>query len=319
MSNGSVQVTFPSKMEVYAPGLQGRLDELLKEAKALSWMVEAGFKDTSESLRVLRQLPVLVEAFQKEMAAQFANIAEQEMETRIVVRSANILAAQQKIETTREYQAQLASKLGEDVKELSERYMKLLVQVKTECEEYVRGLDSHVFDVVDRIFPEFEEQLRSVYGRAGEKIRRHLVTTADARQVGLDEGLASLEGPLNRFLEQRRAFRALDYIGGNTVTEGWYELPLVVIEIEDIDTGATTLQVLLHPSQRSEGAMSETLGTAIRGAVSRGVARAERDRLAPEDVAMVVRALVEARVPESGARRLEEEQVGWIRGEEVRP
>lgn len=321
MSNGSgggtVNVNFPSKMRVEAPDLEARLNELLRASAAIHNAVEHGFEETTEALNVLRTLPKLVQELQKELVAQFADAAQLEMATRMAIHGATILSLEQKMDSARTYQKQLGEKLEEDTAKQKKVYEALFEDIKKDCEQYIRLIDSHAFDLLDRIFVGIENQLRTLLVRTWNTPREHLLTTMNGRQLSLDEGLDHLDGPVKHFLGEREKFHAtLDRLVRRERGDGAYDLPVVMAEVEEIATGAKSLHVIpaIGPGLR----LSSSLAAAVQRVVGGEVAGAARAGLDLGDAAMIAEELKAAGVPQAGISQLLADNVEWMQAGEVR-
>jgi hypothetical protein len=276
------QIQFPDEIKVRAPETDHAISGLSSAFASLSHMLQDSFKEIASSLRALRQLPEMLTTFQQTMVREFSQLYVSEIENQIFCRHANLHVAEQKLQASTNLEKAKLEQLQPDSHRLAERYQQLLENVGGECLSRVNRMDSHAFQILDKIYPkEVQERFSSESSEALRYLTEHAGLAAVNRSEQLNKGLMEAQSALQDFLSQRHQFYGqLDaFLRPMDMKPGCYEVPVLYLEIRDTTTGIRQIEVMMLDNNDQAVAVPEQCTSWVESMVQRQLANCSRKPL----------------------------------------
>jgi hypothetical protein len=247
MSN---EIRFPDEMTIRSP----QIEALRVIAKEMSEFVHKDLTEANKKLVALEKLPKLIEHVQETVVEQFLLQLQSQFETQMLAREASIQVAEKKIDLVETHIGKKKSQHEEMSGNLDRRFEKQTEQLAEEHTSYLRQLDSHAYEIVDKVFPE------QVIGKISRKsvpayhyLVAHHLEAARSRTESLEAGFQEAKEAIDNFLSQRGEFwTELNSQEINSYSDGWFEIPYYVIMLENAETGERRTEVVISSDQRSE-------------------------------------------------------------------
>lgn len=289
----SSQSSLPSEITVRNPDMDHKIAALTKAFETLTKLLEKSFTEIAESLRTLRRLPEIVEKIQETVVTQVDRLFQQQMEAQVLARYANLQVARKRLESVNTLEQDKMGQLKSDTARVSERYAKLLEQVARDCESNIRRIDSHAFDIVDRIYPKEVQQKFSFESEPALRlIGEHAGESAVARTVQLDHALEDVTAAVRHFTRARETFKAdFAQFASPELVAGAYIFNVILAESTDVATGQTETHYLLEDPSGNLKPLGDSVKLWATAYFDSEQALRSRRRSAPEEIAAIHRVL----------------------------
>ncbi len=238
--NTTLKVQFPDKMNVTSP----EIDSIKKTSEHISNWLHNDLKTIIEPLVVLQYVPDLIKMVNETVVVQFTNLVQGQVESDVINRQANIKVLNRKIISSEKHIEQKEENLDKTVDRINTRYADLADQVNKEHEVYLRKLDSHAYDIIDKIYPQQVQERFSYDSLPGTNfLADHAFITVIDRNICLNKGMLNAQNEVSNFKETRELFHdELERFHCTELKEGTYELPFCFIELENRHTGEIKLE-----------------------------------------------------------------------------
>jgi hypothetical protein len=238
--NTTIKVQFPDKMKVTSP----EIDSLLKVSERISNWLHDDLKNIIEPLVGLKFVPDLIKEVNETMVIQFTNLAQGQIESDVINRQANIKVLNKKIISSEKHIEQKEENLNKTVDRINTRYSDLADQVNKEHEVFLKKLDSHAYDIIEKIYPQQVQERFSYDSLPGtDFLADHAFVTVMDRNICLDKGMKNAENEVTSFMENRKLFHdEIERFHCNELEEGTYNLPFCFIEMENRNTGEIKME-----------------------------------------------------------------------------
>jgi len=297
--NGTINVKFPDKMRVTSP----EIDSILKASERISNWLHEDLKNIIEPLVVLQYVPDLIKEVNETVVVQFTNLVQSQVESDVINRQANIRVLNKKIISSEKHIEQKEENLDKTVERINTRYSDLAEQVNKEHEVFLKKLDSHAYDIIEKIYPHQVQERFSYDSLPGANfLADHAFVTVIDRNSCLDTGMKNAQREVLDFLESRQLFRDnLKRFNCDEIEEGKYELPYCFIEMENRNTGETKLDCWFECELES-GVKNSDLDE-LREEMEKKAANTEFSKEAFKDTLDTLSSLLTDKIPESEKQR----------------
>ncbi len=234
-NNRPIKVEFPSKMRVNSP----EIDSINKTTNRISNWLHNDLKAIIEPLTVVRFIPDMITDFKKTVVTQFTNLLMGQIEGDVINRQANIKVLNKKIESTKNHINQKEKNLDKTNIRVTNRYTNLAEQLNTEHEIFLRKLDSHAYEIIDKVYPnQIQDKFSYDSLPSIDFLSEHAMVSVTDRNICLDQGMNDAYKEVSRFVDNRQLFyNDLNEFECNGFEEGVYELPFCFMELENSKTG----------------------------------------------------------------------------------
>jgi hypothetical protein len=253
--NEIIKVQFPDKMKVTSP----EIDSILKVSERISNWLHNDLKHVIEPLMVLHAVPDLLKEVNTTVVNQFTNLFQGQIEADVIHRQATIKVLNKKIASTENHIGQKEENLDKTLERINTRYDGLSDQLNKEHETFLKKLDSHAYEILDRIYYQ-QVQERFSYDSlpVTSLLADHAMVSATDRTICLEKGFSDAFEQVTNYVEVKQSL-ADDTIPFqcNELSEGIYDLPFCFIETEDRQTGERHLECLFECELENEVLNSE--------------------------------------------------------------
>jgi len=234
-NNRPIKVEFPSKMRVSSP----EIDSIKITTNRISTWLHNDLKAIIEPLYVLKELPEMIKEFKKTVVTQFTNLLMGQIEGDVINRQANIKVLNKKIESTQIHINQKEINLDKTKVRISKRYTDLAEQLNTEHETFLRKLDSHAYEIIDKVYPnQIQDKFSYDSLPSIDFLSEHAMVSVTDRNICLEQGMNDANKEVSRFVDNRQLFyNDLKEFECYGFEEGVYELPFCFMELENHKTG----------------------------------------------------------------------------------
>lgn len=201
-------------------------------------------KKIIEPLAVVKFIPDLIKELKQTIVKQFTNLFTGQIEADVITRQANIKVLSKKIESTDRHMKHREENLNKTVERIEERYTVLTNQLNQEHESFLRKLDSHAFDIIEKIYPAQVQNRFSFDSLPGIGfLTEHARISVNDRSICLDQGMNDALREVTGFMEKRQLlYNKLEEFECLHLDEGTYELPWCFVQLENRETGETKLE-----------------------------------------------------------------------------
>lgn len=250
-----IKVQFPKEMKVSSP----EIDSILKVSEKISNWLHHDLRNIIEPLTVLKSVPDLVKQVNQTLVYQFTNLFQGQIEADVMNRQATIKVLNKKIVSTESHIGQKEENLDKTIERIDKRYESLSDQLNREHETFLKKLDSHAYEITDRIFSQ-QVQERFSYDSIPVTgfLADHAIVSATDRTVCIEKGFNDAYDQVSNYVEEKRMFE--EQIGSyqcNLLTEGVYDLPFCFIETEDRMTGERHIECRFECELETGGVNNE--------------------------------------------------------------
>lgn len=250
-----IKVQFPKEMKVSSP----EIDSILKVSEKISNWLHHDLRNIIEPLTVLKSVPDLVKQVNQTVVYQFTNLFQGQIEADVMNRQATIKVLNKKIVSTESHIGQKEENLDKTIERIDKRYESLSDQLNREHETFLKKLDSHAYEITDRIFSQ-QVQERFSYDSIPVTgfLADHAIVSATDRTVCIEKGFNDAYDQVSNYVEEKRMFE--EQIGSyqcNLLTEGVYDLPFCFIETEDRMTGERHIECRFECELETGGVNNE--------------------------------------------------------------
>lgn len=235
-----IKVQFPKQMKVHSP----EIDSIKANSNRISNWLHNDLKNIIEPLTVVRFIPDLIKELKQTIVNQFTNLLLGQVEADVINRQANIKVLNKKIDSTQIHIAQKEEGLNKTIDRLTDRYSTLSDQLNTEHETFLRKLDSHAYDIIEKVYPQQVQEKFSYDSVPGISfLSDHAMISVEDRNICIDKGFKNALKAISHFTKDREQFyNELSEFECNLLDEGAYELPWCFVEMENNITGETKLE-----------------------------------------------------------------------------
>lgn len=250
-----IKVQFPKEMKVSSP----EIDSILKVSEKISNWLHHDLRNIIEPLTVLKSVPDLVKQVNQTLVYQFTNLFQGQIEADVMNRQATIKVLNKKIVSTESHIGQKEENLDKTIERIDKRYESLSDQLNREHETFLKKLDSHAYEITDRIFSQ-QVQERFSYDSIPVTgfLADHAIVSATDRTVCIEKGFNDAYDQVSNYVEEKRMFE--EQIGSyqcDLLTEGVYDLPFCFIETEDRMTGERHIECRFESELETGGVNNE--------------------------------------------------------------
>lgn len=250
-----IKVQFPKEMKVSSP----EIDSILKVSEKISNWLHHDLRNIIEPLTVLKSVPDLVKQVNQTVVYQFTNLFQGQIEADVMNRQATIKVLNKKIVSTESHIGLKEENLDKTIERIDKRYESLSDQLNREHETFLKKLDSHAYEITDRIFSQ-QVQERFSYDSIPVTgfLADHAIVSATDRTVCIEKGFNDAYDQVSNYVEEKRMFE--EQIGSyqcNLLTEGVYDLPFCFIETEDRMTGERHIECRFECELETGGVNNE--------------------------------------------------------------
>lgn len=250
-----IKVQFPKEMKVSSP----EIDSILKVSEKISNWLHHDLRNIIEPLTVLKSVPDLVKQVNQTLVYQFTNLFQGQIEADVMNRQATIKVLNKKIVSTESHIGLKEENLDKTIERIDKRYESLSDQLNREHETFLKKLDSHAYEITDRIFSQ-QVQERFSYDSIPVTgfLADHAIVSATDRTVCIEKGFNDAYDQVSNYVEEKRMFE--EQIGSyqcNLLTEGVYDLPFCFIETEDRMTGERHIECRFECELETGGVNNE--------------------------------------------------------------
>lgn len=250
-----IKVQFPKEMKVSSP----EIDSILKVSEKISNWLHHDLRNIIEPLTVLKSVPDLVKQVNQTLVYQFTNLFQGQIEADVMNRQATIKVLNKKIVSTESHIGQKEENLDKTIERIDKRYESLSDQLNREHETFLKKLDSHAYEITDRIFSQ-QVQERFSYDSIPVTgfLADHAIVSATDRTVCIEKGFNDAYNQVSNYVEEKRMFE--EQIGSyqcDLLTEGVYDLPFCFIETEDRMTGERHIECRFECELETGGVNNE--------------------------------------------------------------
>jgi len=250
-----IKVQFPKEMKVSSP----EIDSILKVSEKISNWLHHDLRNIIEPLTVLKSVPDLVKQVNQTVVYQFTNLFQGQIEADVMNRQATIKVLNKKIVSTESHIGQKEENLDKTIERIDKRYESLSDQLNREHETFLKKLDSHAYEITDRIFSQ-QVQERFSYDSIPVTgfLADHAIVSATDRTVCIEKGFNDAYDQVSNYVEEKRMFE--EQIGSyqcDLLTEGVYDLPFCFIETEDRMTGERHIECRFECELETGGVNNE--------------------------------------------------------------
>jgi len=250
-----IKVQFSKEMKVSSP----EIDSILKVSEKISNWLHHDLRNIIEPLTVLKSVPDLVKQVNQTVVYQFTNLFQGQIEADVMNRQATIKVLNKKIVSTESHIGQKEENLDKTIERIDKRYESLSDQLNREHETFLKKLDSHAYEITDRIFSQ-QVQERFSYDSIPVTgfLADHAIVSATDRTVCIEKGFNDAYDQVSNYVEEKRMFE--EQIGSyqcDLLTEGVYDLPFCFIETEDRMTGERHIECRFECELETGGVNNE--------------------------------------------------------------
>ncbi len=250
-----IKVQFPKEMKVSSP----EIDSILKVSEKISNWLHHDLRNIIEPLTVLKSVPDLVKQVNQTVVYQFTNLFQGQIEADVMNRQATIKVLNKKIVSTESHIGLKEENLDKTIERIDKRYESLSDQLNREHETFLKKLDSHAYEITDRIFSQ-QVQERFSYDSIPVTgfLADHAIVSATDRTVCIEKGFNDAYDQVSNYVEEKRMFE--EQIGSyqcDLLTEGVYDLPFCFIETEDRMTGERHIECRFECELETGGVNNE--------------------------------------------------------------
>jgi hypothetical protein len=236
MDEKNIKISLPDKINIVSP----ELESINSTAQRISNWLHNDLKKIIAPLQVLPRIPELISEFNKKVVEQFSALFKNQIETLIVARQANMKVGSKKIELVEQHLEKKKNQFSELKDRIINRYKNLSEKIVEQHSRYLNRLDNHVFDIVDKTYPEvIQEKFSFAAIPTNNFIAAHTEESALVRYKCLKDGFETAKKNMNAFLQEREGFydKLESHLYSRDEMEtGNYELPFWVVVVEDKDT-----------------------------------------------------------------------------------
>jgi hypothetical protein len=221
--NRPIEVKFPKQMEVHSP----EIDSIKATSNRISNWLHNDLKNIIEPLTVVRFIPDLIKELKQTIVNQFTNLLMGQVEADVINRQANIKVLNKKIDSTQTHIAQKEENLNKTIERVTNRYSSLSDQLNTEHETFLRKLDSHAYEIIEKVYPQQIQDKFSYDSLPGISfLSDHAMVSVTDRNICLEQGFNDAFKAVSAFIENReQLYSDLIDFECQLLDEGTYELP----------------------------------------------------------------------------------------------
>lgn len=271
-------------------GLSNDIEALKKVANKLSDWLHEDLKGIIKLLGTVPKIPDILRDFKEVMVKQFTSLFKNQMEAIVISRQANIRVAKKKIELLNDQIEKRTQQLSNAQSRIKERYQNLSIKLISQHQSFLRQLDSHAFEITERIYPEVVQKSFSYKSiPTSNYIIAHAQESAIVRFNILRERFLKAQKEIGSFLDMRSAiYDQIEEAIAENYLEGEYFIPFYEVEIEDIDTGSKRTELLFYKSddefEIEEIKVDNELYSAAEDIVSRRRSDKKENNLIKEEI-----------------------------------
>jgi hypothetical protein len=235
-----IKVEFPEKIRVTST----EIDSIAKTSERIMNILHVDLKAIIEPLSVLRSVPDLIKEVKENVVSQFTNLLTGQVESDVINRQANIKVLNKKIVSTQKHIEQKEENLDKTIDRVNARYNNLGEQLNKEHETFLHKLDSHAYDIIDKIYPtQIQDRFSFDSLPSTNFLTDHAWVSVADRNSCLEKGMNNAYQSISDFIEKRNDFhKELEQYYCTEMNEGTYELPFCFMEMENRNSGETKLE-----------------------------------------------------------------------------
>ena len=224
------------------------IESIKRSVDNVSHWLTSDMKKIVKSLAVLLRLPDLFSHFEKTVVDQFSNQTQIQVETKVISRQANIKVLEKKAKATEKHIREKEEYMDNSLNRIEERYDALLDDLNNEHESFLRKLDSHAYDIVEKTYEESIKKRIAENSSANiDLLSMHAIENVIDRSICLFEGLYKAGKEVENMSKEREFFyQELEYFACPDLEPGEYELPYFFLETHDEETGFTDFEVYVE-------------------------------------------------------------------------
>lgn len=235
MPDQRIKVEFPKDLKVHS----SEIDSINSTTQRISNWLQKDFAEVIKPLQVLPQFPELINSFKTTVVEQFSNMFIHEMEAQMITRKANMKVMEKKLALIQDHISKKKKQFFELRDRIIQRYRSLTGKRVEQHHKYLRQLDSHAYDIMENIYSrQIQEKISYAQIIAANRIAAHTKESALLRHRCIEDDFAKTSESAEAFLDERQDFHEqLNGLAHFHLAEGRYELPLVFVQLENVETG----------------------------------------------------------------------------------
>ena len=264
-----------------------QVDAIERSTIRMQNVLHEDLKQIIVSTQSLPELPEILKEFQERMVEQFMINLLTQVAMEMKVRQTNIAKAEHiskfLVEQTKKKQTAFTEYSNRAVS----RYSKMFEELAQEHEAFLNQLDSHVYSIVKKIYPDQIQEKFSVRpNNMLELLDRHAFEASFARTECLDDAYDEVAEEMNEYVEDREL--ALQEIASmdSGVQEGSYELPYYFGIFVNEDTSETCVEVIFDADSLNDS-QNQDLGSRLQFAVEEIPEYGHRFVLEPDTLELI--------------------------------
>ncbi len=242
--NKPVKVEFPKTMEVTSTDL----DAVKKSTETISKIVSTHLIDIAKGVEPLKDLSNLFSSLKDTVVKQFGNLFQVQTETNIMNRQANIKVLEKKLGSVDIHITRKEEQLEKTNSQITNRFSGISKEMTGEHELFLKKLDSHVYTLVDQIYPlQIKERFSYDVQPNLDYLINHTVESAYVRTKCISDSFSDAKRAVSNFVEDRKIFYGDLAEQGYDINldEGNYSIPIDFIEVYNNETNETEILPLL--------------------------------------------------------------------------
>lgn len=233
MDNRNINQQFPNRMDNEAKDISA----IRETAERISTWLHYDLKKIIAPLQVLPKIPELLSEFQKKVVNQFSELFKNQIETLVVTRQANIRVLDKKISMIESFIHNKKNQLEEARIRIIDRYRGIRLKLVKEHDNFLSGIDNHVYDLLEKIYPkQIQEKFSYISIPVQNYIITHMKEAAVVRHNLTKAEFGKTKNAIDSFLNKRKNFYNILESYTCNLEPGLYGLPYYYVEVEEIDT-----------------------------------------------------------------------------------
>ena len=254
-NNQNIKIDFPDKVRVTSP----EIDSISKVSERISNWLHNDLRNIIEPLTVLKFVPDLIKEVRETIVTQFTNLMTGQVETEVINRQATIKVLNRKIVSVQKHVGQKEENMDKTVGRINNRYNLLSDDLNREHETFLKKLDSHAYEIIEKVYPH-QVQERFSYDAlpCTNFLTEHAMVSVTDRNACLSKGYEAAEREVSGFLELRNIFHGeLEEYHCSDLDEGAYDMPFCFVEMENRHTGETKIECWFECELEHGGKITE--------------------------------------------------------------
>ncbi len=237
----NIRVEMPDTIQVTSP----ELDSVKKSTQLMVDILTKYLGEFIGPIKTLEYLPELLKMINDTVTKNFQTLFTSSVEADVLSRHALIRVLESKAGYVEAHMNKKKDNAAELISMIKRDYNGYFDEVATEHESFLRMLDNHVFELVDKVYPKAVQEKFSFQSLPSvDFLSGHISNSAFARSICFGEVLNETEREVLDFVDSRAAFyQDLEESAVTGIEPGSYNLPASFVEVENVETGEIEIRV----------------------------------------------------------------------------